>query len=400
MIFTTDDLCLENLCYFRHWDEIKSICPDLKLLAFTIANKDGNQNVGESEEFKKWYESHKDWVEIGVHGYDHADPPEQEREDAEIYTEMSLNILRPFLPKKPIYRPPGYQRTLRTEPMLKRLGFAGIAYKNKIRYFNGDIIVGDVVNSHCCDKFELPITRWKEWLSHSMMQGANVYRNIPDKEVFIGIPNRGNVVTELSLNLSHWSAKHSVYIYAPYGLFPLDNARNTIVKEFLETNCKYLWWIDDDIVPPADALERMLQTIKAVRNINALGAVCFAMKSEPGQYFPYPPTLRKNKDGEYKVYYGSGIDWVDATGGACLLVERQVYENVERPYEFVYHADGTLALTCDFRVWEKVKEAGFNLYVDFDIMCDHNRTCSLKGIQDTMAKIQAQSVSEKEIAFA
>jgi hypothetical protein len=396
MIFTTDDLCLENLEHFRHWDWIKSVYPDLKLLAFTIANKDGNQNVAESKEFRDWYEDHKDWVEIGVHGWDHGNPPEQERDDAEELVAKSLATLEPFLPEHPIYRPPGFQRTLKTEPMLKRLGFAGIAYQNKIRYFNGNILVGNVVNSHCCDKYVHPITKWREWLNPAMFENMSGYEPIPDKEVFIGIPNRGNMVTELALNLGYWQAKYSANVYAPYGLFPLDNARNTIVKEFLETNCKYLWWIDDDIVPPPDTLERLMRTLEISKDIHAIGAVCFSMKSEPGQYFPYPPTLRMNADGEYEVYYGEGVDLVDATGGACVLVRREVYEAIERPYEFKYHADGTLALTCDFYVWQKAKEAGFNLCVDFDILCDHNRTCSLKGIQDAMAKMQIES--ERKVA--
>jgi len=394
MIFTTDDLCLENLGYFYYWDEIKANCPNLKLLAFTIANKDGSQNIAESREFKDWYEAHKDWVEIGVHGYDHNNPPEQERENAEECVKMSLDILKPFLPKNPIYRPPGHQRTLETEPMLKKLGFAGIAYKNKIRYFSNDMVVIDVLNSHCCDKYEYPITKWKEWLTSVEIMEAGSFRTLPDRDVFIGVPNRGNIVTELSTNLSFWEAKYSVRTYKPYGLFPLDAARNTVVKEFLETNCKYLWWIDDDIVPPRSTLERMLATMKVSPDIHALGAVCFAMKSEPGQYFPYPPTLRMNSDGEYEVFYGEGVDWVDATGGACVLVRREVYEKIERPYEFKYHVDGTLALTCDFHIWEKARDLGFNLFIDFDILCDHNRTCSLKGVQDTMAKMQKQ-ISER-----
>ena len=87
---------------------------------------------------------------------------------------------------------------------------------------------------------------------------------------------------------------------------------------------------------------------------------------------------------KYEVYVGQGIEEVDAVGGACVMVKRRLYEAIERPYEFEYHRDGTLALTCDFVIWQKAQKAGFKLFVDFSILCDHQRICSVKGIQDTL----------------
>jgi hypothetical protein len=211
--------------------------------------------------------------------------------------------------------------------------------------------------------------------------------NVMKKKIYIAIPNMGNIATDLVVNLVRWShsTKHTIKINAPYGLFPLDNARNTIVKDFLETDYDYIWWIDDDIVPPFETLDRLIQADKDV-----IGAVCFSMKAENGEYFPYPVTLRYNDEKRYQVYYGSGIEEVDAIGGACVLVKRRVYESIERPYEFVYHRDGTLALTCDFRVWQKLQELGFKVFVDFDILCDHKKTCSIMGIQNLMVSLKKE----------
>jgi hypothetical protein len=205
------------------------------------------------------------------------------------------------------------------------------------------------------------------------------------KKIYIAIPNDGTIVTELVMNLIQWShdSKYEIKISAPSGLFPLDNARNTIVKDFLETDCTHLWWIDRDIVPPIETLDKLLQADK-----DAIGAACFSMKAENGEYFPYPVTLRLNDEQRYQVYYGHSIEQVDATGGACVLVKRKVYEEIERPYEFVYHRDGTLALTCDFKIWQKFKECGFELFIDFDILCDHKKTCSIKGVQNLLSSIK------------
>ncbi len=210
------------------------------------------------------------------------------------------------------------------------------------------------------------------------------------RKVFLAIPTvKSGITPGLVSALIYWyldvpSVELNKPPHIPENLFPLDNARNTTIKEFLELDYDYLWWVDDDIVPPLDALEKMVNTLEQNDEIDALGATCFSMKSDNGEYFPYPVTLRYNDDKKYEVYVGQGIEEVDAVGGACVMVKRRLYEAIERPYEFEYHRDGTLALTCDFVIWQKAQKAGFKLFVDFSILCDHQRICSVKGIQDTL----------------
>jgi len=205
------------------------------------------------------------------------------------------------------------------------------------------------------------------------------------KKIFIAIPNLGCIAPQLSVNLITWShdPRYSVFTFMPEGIFPLDAARNHCVKEFLETDADLLWWIDSDIMPPVSAMHRLAQADK-----DAIGAVCFSMKSENGEYFPYPVTLRFNENRQYVVYYGQGIEEADATGGACVMFKRQVFEKIERPYEFIYYPDGTLKLTCDFYIFQKLQKEGFKLFIDFDILCDHKKKCSIKGIQDLLTSLQ------------
>jgi len=201
------------------------------------------------------------------------------------------------------------------------------------------------------------------------------------KRIFIAIPNGGKIVSELAVRLVAWShdPRFAIRLYLPKNVFPLDAARNHCVAKFLETDCDYLLWIDDDIVPPPTALDTLLKADKDI-----IGAVCFAMKYENGMGFPYPVTLKYNEDKQYVVYYGKGVEEVDATGGAFVLFKRKVYETIERPYAFQYYRNGTLALTCDFDVFQKAQRAGLKLFIDFDVICDHIRTASLKSFQDLL----------------
>ena len=151
MIYSTDDLSIENLKYFKYWDLVKQKKPDLKVIAFTVAKG------LPSQEFDDWYEEHKSWVGIGIHCYDHEKPQEGWREDQREYIERARDILKPYLPAKYLYRPPGFRFLPKTEKILKELGFAGIAHQGFIKYFeSGEKL--PVFNTHCTEEhFANPI---------------------------------------------------------------------------------------------------------------------------------------------------------------------------------------------------------------------------------------------------
>ncbi len=151
MIFTTDDLCLSYLYNFRILDDIKKDHPEFKVIAFTMANFKGNEDVSKSNRFQLWYEKHKDWVEVAVHSNQHV-IPEGDQEDEEGQIKQALNILAPFLPKEYGYRPAGWQTTNKTVPLLKKLGFTWIAYESRINSLKVDkTIETNMVNSHLYD---------------------------------------------------------------------------------------------------------------------------------------------------------------------------------------------------------------------------------------------------------
>jgi len=162
MIYTTDDLCPSNLKYFKYWDKAKELKPDLKLIAFTIADYQGKEDVSESKEFIDWFEDHRGWVELGVHSLEHTYPPDAERDDFSEVLGKALEILKPFLPDKYMYRSPGFQSTVRMPAILRYYGFTYQAYEDRIRNLNTNRLCGPVFNSHCSNKYSSPITRvWR-----------------------------------------------------------------------------------------------------------------------------------------------------------------------------------------------------------------------------------------------
>jgi len=160
-VLTTDDVCLSNLKFWKYWLEIKEQYPNIKVIAFVIANYRYEENVSQNQEFRDWFEANKSWVTVGVHGYDHLLPQEGWREDQIVWIQKALEILRSFLPERFLYRPPGFRFLPETEQILKKLGFAGIAHQTRIKWFDGHFEIP--FNSHCCSGYHNPVTQWRAW---------------------------------------------------------------------------------------------------------------------------------------------------------------------------------------------------------------------------------------------
>ena len=157
MIYTTDDVSIDNLKHFKFWDKVKERKHNLRVVAFVVA-----KDIV-TPEFNRWFSDQQDWVEIGVHCYEHSKPQEGWREDQEQQIQKAINTLKPYLPKRYLYRPPGFRFLPQTEPILKRLGFAGIAHQQFIKIFDTWEKIR-VFNTHCTEnEFNNPIGKiWQK----------------------------------------------------------------------------------------------------------------------------------------------------------------------------------------------------------------------------------------------
>lgn len=120
----------------------------------------------------------------------------------------------------------------------------------------------------------------------------------------------------------------------------LVQARNAAVKAFLETDAEYLFFLDTDMGFPRDALSRLLAVADpAYRPI--VGALCFSSREIGfdglGGYRTLPrPTVydwvtvdgRKQFAGRV-VYPVNELVRCSATGSACIVIHRSVFERID-----------------------------------------------------------------------
>lgn len=203
--------------------------------------------------------------------------------------------------------------------------------------------------------------------------------------IFLSIPcANGLIHHELALRLIQWSHDPNIRLKIQFypNLAPLDNARNRAVKDFLEDYWDYFMHIDDDIVPPVNAIQELIAADKEI-----IAPLCFTMhQDDKGLWFPIIVAHRYNKDGKYEPYYGKGIEETDTITGGCHLVKREVMEKLERPYYFTYHKNGLVEYSEDFVFSQQCQKLGYKLYTDYDLHCKHIRLVDVKSINDLMAK--------------
>jgi GT2 family glycosyltransferase len=238
------------------------------------------------------------------------------------------------------------------------------------KLFNDDI---DVSKKHAAKVFTKFQEKWKEELGSK-------------PHVLIAIPTAtGNISHELVIRMIEWTHDPNFVIslrFYPF-LFPLDNARNRAVKDFLEDYYTHLLFIDDDIIPPRNCLSELLKADKEI-----IAPVCFTWgRDDNGLPFPQPVSYRYNKDGKYELYVGKGIDETDIVTGGMFLVKREVYEKLERPFYFTYHKNGVAICSEDFVFSQQCQKLGYKLYTHFDLHCGHLKVVDVKDINDLMVKI-------------
>lgn len=195
---------------------------------------------------------------------------------------------------------------------------------------------------------------------------------IKQKTIYLGVLNQGEIRTDLAqvINLIIQNDSYRIMLTYPNAK-PITNNRNTIVQKFLATDCDYLMMIDSDIVPPVNVLN-LVDFDKDI--ITPLMFV-----KQKGMLIPL--FLKRNKDGLYDAadYMNKvGLQEVDATGTGCIVIRRNVLEQVKHPFENVYDEDGIKTLGNDFYFCQKAKKLGFTSWVHLDYVAGHHTPQDLR----------------------
>ena len=199
---------------------------------------------------------------------------------------------------------------------------------------------------------------------------------MPKPSIFIAIPNQGSICTELNCTLNMWAADptYDISIYTNND-HPLDKARNICVQEFLKTDCDYMFWIDSDMNCPAGTLPLLLAHDKDM--VSAL-SLWWRYDYNTGCYSLIPMAVEGGV-----IITGKGCTKVDRSNVNCTLIKRKVLEELgpgKFYYDFANSERTELNSSEDYSFCDNVKAAGFDIFVDFDIVASHYKTINILDI--------------------
>jgi hypothetical protein len=188
---------------------------------------------------------------------------------------------------------------------------------------------------------------------------------------FIGIPTLGVVDFDFALSMMNlqFPMNWSGMTHVAKGL-AVDAARNKLVEIALKEGYEWLFFRDDDVIAPPDALIKLY----ALKTPISAGVVW-------AKQFPTQPMIfKKGVHGGYMDWKRGDVFEADWTGMGCTLIHTSVFRQMEPPWfktDFGSLADDEAgdpylqAHTEDFYFCDKAAKIGYKPIVDTNVQCIH-----------------------------
>jgi hypothetical protein len=216
-----------------------------------------------------------------------------------------------------------------------------------------------------------------------------------DNFIVIGAPlaydNEIDVATCLWIE-HHKRKPNMMALYEPSRF--AAHGRNNVIYKTLQhlPGVTHIFFIDKDVVPPVDAIERLLAHDKDI----IVGATPI-YKGEPAwSVMKYDPEQTIDNIFE-PVPYGELPDKpfrAHHFGGTTCLIKRHVFEEMQYPWYQDVLAPGALILGQDLFFTAKAKQFGFELWCDPTVRCEHRRQAELKTLFDNILEKKKEDVVE------
>jgi len=159
----------------------------------------------------------------------------------------------------------------------------------------------------------------------------------------------------------------------------VDEARNDIFRRWLQkSTAEYLFMTDTDMILPPDVIDRLISYDKDI-----VGGLCFIADPYLREVKPTIGVLTPHPDGGTYIqllfdYPQDTLVQCDSTGGACLLIKREVAEKMlqamgeDHPMPWFAHGmHGDVVIGEDVGFCLKARSLGFEVYVDTGCIVPH-----------------------------
>lgn len=194
--------------------------------------------------------------------------------------------------------------------------------------------------------------------------------------ILLAVPTAGGVHEQTAATVAHLAARPASAYQVTLAFVrgrPHDYARNAAVRAFIRSPHSHLMFIDSDVEPPLDVIDRLLALDVPVATgcyPVGVGQVKWALcqKDDAGGYH----CLSHLPSAEPFV--------VDACGAGCLLIRRDAATTLGWPwFKWVERADG-YQMGEDVFFGRRCAERGVPIIAEPGVLCKHYKTIDLLSL--------------------
>jgi len=147
----------------------------------------------------------------------------------------------------------------------------------------------------------------------------------------------------------------------------IEASRNYIAERALKLGARYLFFLDDDVVPPPDCLEKLLEALYGDSQARVAGAIYPRRRSNE-------PLVWDSQGEPMKLEVESGrIFRCGGVGGGCMMIDTRVFAKLKRPW--FYSATPTRTKeplwSDDVLFCAAVTREGYDVLAHGGVRCKH-----------------------------
>ncbi len=225
-------------------------------------------------------------------------------------------------------------------------------------------------------------------------------------KVFLALPSTGQREDYHTYVIDQWRKRYEgelefVLPERCENYFMHDFARNAYVERFLESECDVMLFLDSDVIPPEHLFD--LMTVHRNKDWLIAGA-------------PYPLWLARPCTSDmavcYSAYKGNapdekghhgfqmalvpqqGVEWLDGLATGCLLIRRELFSKLERPFFEFKRNPKTMEVIEgeDLGFALKLQKLGIKYLCDHGMVCGHYKRVNLLEVQNYATQMSNEKV--------
>ncbi len=175
----------------------------------------------------------------------------------------------------------------------------------------------------------IPTSSHKEYCLEEFSKGIKKL-TYPNKEILL-VDNSSNNDYMKKINQQGFNAIKGPYFDSP--VQRISASRNKIISKAIKESFDYIFFLDQDTIPPEDAIERFLR-----HNKKALCGVCFSRKKSLNNKPYYTPNVYKiipsdkelpdMRELTHEEIFSNQLHEVISCGGACIFIHKDIFSKI------------------------------------------------------------------------